>query len=452
MIEFFRSAGSYIVAIGILVSIHEFGHFWVARRFGIKVLRFSFGFGKPIWKRRGRDGVEYVISAIPLGGYVNLLEERGEPVPAEDIPRAFNRKPVLARIAVLAAGAAFNFLLAIAIYWGMYVHGVPGIKPVLAEPIANTPAAAAGIHAGDRITRLDGDPVESWAQLQTRLIRAGLAKGSLSLDLVDKTGTARQVHLSLADVHGDPQVLFDEVGLSPYQPPIPPVLGEIMPGSPAEQSHLRTGDRVLALDDVPVKSFQDLQRGVTAHPNEVVHIDVDRGGETLHLSVIPGHMNGAVRIGARPAPMSMAQNDALWQDLRTEMRLGPVAALPAAIGQTWQVANLTLDLLYHMLLGDVSVKNVSGPIQIAQVTGSAVSAGFLEYLWTLALISVSLGVFNLLPVPLLDGGRILYVLVEAAKGSPLSERAQVFGLWVGVMLLALLMGLAFYNDLARLIG
>jgi len=454
MLEWLRNAGTFIVAIGLLVSFHEFGHFWMARRFGVRVLRFSVGFGKPLWLKRGRDGVEYAVGAIPLGGYVKLLDEREGPVPPALLAHSFNRQKLGVRLAVYAAGPLFNFLLAVLLYWGMYLVGVPGLKPLLAQPPAGTPASAAGVHAGDRVTALDDAPVPTWGELRTGLVEAALARRAVTLTIVGRDGAARQIVLDTRGVRVDPQYLFDDLGLAPYQPPLPPVIGEVFPGSAAEQAGLKSGDRVLRFNGQPVESFQDLQRDVAAHPGEVITLEVQRGTQTLRLSAIPSRVQAdgktIGRLGAASA--RVADRQALWQDLYTDVRLAPGAALVAALQQTGQISGLTLRMLYHMVLGDVSVRNVSGPIEIAQVTGVAASAGLEEFLWTLALISVSLGVFNLLPVPVLDGGQILYGLVEAVKGSPLSERAQALGQQIGLTLLALLMGLAFYNDIARLMG
>ncbi|MBL6749917.1 MAG: RIP metalloprotease RseP [Nevskia sp.] len=454
MLEILRNLFSYILAIGVLVSFHEFGHFWMARRFGVKVLRFSVGFGNPIWRRRGRDGVEYLLGSIPLGGYVKLLDEREGPVAPADLPRAFNRKPVAARIAVFAAGPAFNFLLAVVCYWAMYVIGIPGVKPLLAEPPGGSAAAVAGLHEGDLVTALDDRAVQTWSDLRTRLVKATLGGEPLRLEVRDRAGKLRAVALDSARVSVDPQRLFDDLGLSMYQPPIPPVLGEILPGHPAEQAGFKPGDRLVAAGGAPIASFQEFQRVVSAHPGEVLKVTVERAGARLDLSVIPVRVRedgvGYVRIGARPA--AMADNAALWHDLQAQQRFGAAAAVPEALRQTWDMSTVVAEFLYRMLLGEISIKNISGPINTAETAGYAVSIGLSAFLGFIAFVSLNLGIFNLLPIPVLDGGQIFYGLVEAAKGSPLSERAQALGQQVGVVLLVLLMGLAFYNDLARHVG
>lgn len=454
MLGIIWSLGSFIVAIGVLVAFHEFGHFWVARRLGIKVLKFSIGFGRPLWKRRAKDGVEYIIAAIPLGGYVKLLDEREGEVAPEDLPKAFNRQPVWKRITVFAAGPAFNFLLAIAFYWALYVVGVPGMKPVIAEPGQGSLAAAANLHSGDRILALDGVPIQTWSELRAELLERALSHSTTQLRLQARDGSERGVLFDLGKVRVDPELLFNDLGLQPYEPPVPPVISEVVSGSPAENAGFHVGDRVLTLDGEPVKSFEDLRRYVSARPGHLMKAEVERSGQRIQLSVILATQKqgetSVGRLGA--AARGVAADDVLWQDLRAELRLSPWAAVPAALNQTVQVSELTLKLLYRMLLGEVSVKNVSGPIQIAQAAGYSASAGVTAFLGFVALVSVSIGIFNLLPIPMLDGGQILFGLIEAVKGSPLSERIQIAGQQVGLTLLVLLMGLAFYNDIMRQIG
>ncbi len=454
MLEIIKDVASFIVAIGVLVAFHEFGHFWVARRLGIKVLKFSIGFGRPLWKRRARDGVEYILASIPLGGYVKLLDEREGDVAEDDLPKAFNRQPVWKRITVFAAGPAFNFLLAIACYWMLNVSGVPAMKPVLAEPVPGSIAAKADLHSGDLVTALGDKAIRSWSALSTELLERALAHAQTTLKVKGGDGAERSVVLDLTTVRVDPELLFEDLGLQPFEPPIPPVLGELIPGDPAERAGFKSGDRVLTLDGAAINSFQDLRRHVMSRAGQMVHAVVQRGDQQVQLSAIVGaekHGESNVgRLGARP--QRIAAGEDLWQDLRITQRLSPWAAVPAAVNQTWQISELSLKLMYRMLLGEVSVKNVSGPIQIAQVAGDSASAGVMVFIRFIALVSVSIGIFNLLPVPVLDGGQILFGLIEAAKGSPLSERAQIAGQQVGLTLLVLLMGLAFYNDVARLIS
>ena len=462
MIEYLQSGVHntlwFLVAIAIMVAFHEFGHFWVARRFGIKVLRFSVGFSfgpfKPLWRWHGRDGVEYVIGSIPLGGYVKLLDEREGPVAEADLPRAFNRQHVGVRIAVFAAGPVFNFILAVVFFWLMLMVGVPGLKPFLAEPAAGTAAAAAGLHQGDRVLSLNGRAIDSWDALRTDLIKDVFTRQAASLVVRGQDGAQRQLSLDLGKVRSDPQYLFDDLGFDPYQPPLEPVLAEIVPGKPAQQAGLKPGDRIIALDGVPLKSFQEFQHGVSSRPGQVIRLDVQRGTQQLQVSVIPNvvedHGMRIAQIGAIAKPM--AKDDKIWQDLQINQQYGPVEALPLALQATWDTAVTVVEFVCHMVVGDISTKNISGPINTAQVVGLSASIGLWAFLKIIAVVSLNLGIVNLLPVPLLDGGQILYGLVEWVKGSPLSERAQAFGQQIGLTLLVLLMGLAFYNDLARLIG
>lgn len=456
MLDSLHSLLSFIVAIGVLVAFHEFGHFWVARRFGIKVLKFSIGFGRPLWSRRGRDGVEYQVAMIPLGGYVKLLDEREADVviPPQDLPHAFNRQPVWTRIAVFAAGPVFNFLLAIVFYWGLYMAGVPGRKPVIDEPPAGTVAAAAGLKAGDEVLALGSERVRSWSDLNARLLQNALNRGTTEVRVRAGDGSERSVGLDMNGVRIDPALLFDDLGLVPYEPPAPALVGEVLPGSPAAQAGFQPGDRVVALDGKAVGSFQAVRRAVLAMPGKVVRFSVERAGKSLDLDVIVAaeEVGGKTvgRIGLAAAPVT-GQAD-LWQDLTVVVRLDPLSAASAALGQTWQVSELTLRLLVRMVVGDVSVKNVSGPIQIAQAAGFSASVGIGAFLTFVALVSISIGIFNLLPIPMLDGGQILFGLIEAVKGSPLSDRVQMAGQQMGMTLLLMLMGLAFYNDVASVIG
>jgi regulator of sigma E protease len=453
MIEILRSTAAYIVAVGVLVSFHEFGHFWVARRFGIKVLRFAVGFGKPLWRRTGKDGIEYMIGSIPLGGYVKLLDEREGPVAEPERARAFNRQPVAVRIAVFAAGPLFNFILAVILYWGMFVVGIPGLKPHLGEPPAGSAAAAAGLHSGDRVINVNGREVQTFDDLRESLIGAVLGGAPLRLAVVQADGQTHSVSLDVAKVRVDPQYLFDDLGLEPFQAPVPPVLGSVQPDSPAAQSGFKPGDRVLAADGTPVNTFDDLKHAIAGHAGQVIRIDVQRGGQSLSLEVIPAprHSNGEAYVGIGIASPNLENDPARRQEL-AEQRYNPLAAVPEALRKTGSDTVLVVEFLYRMVLGEISLKNISGPINTAQVAGISVSIGLSAFLGFLAFVSLNLGIVNLLPVPVLDGGQIMFGLVEAVKGSPLSERAQAFGQQIGIVLMMLLMGLAFYNDFARFMG
>ncbi len=451
MLDLAWSLGGFLVAIGVLVAFHEYGHYWVARRCGVKVLRFSIGFGKPLWTRRDREGVEWTVSAIPLGGYVKMLDEREGPVAPAERARAFNQASVGRRIAIVSAGPAFNFALAILLYWGVYVLGVQGMRPVLAEPPAGSVAAAAALREGEAIVAVGDESTPQWTQLRTQILDRVLGGGQLPVTVQGRDGAQRVVVLDLGGVRLDPEFLFDDLGLQPYQPPVPARLQEIVPGESAAAAGFLPGDLLLSYNGVPITSWQQWAGWLRAHPGEVARVEVERDGQRLQIELIIGQLHqGDQTIGRFGA--AVAPPGDLWQDLRAVNRLGPVEALPAAVVQTWRMSSLTLRMLARMITGDVSVKNVSGPIQIAQVAGFSAQVGLVSFLSFMAIVSVSLGVLNLLPVPVLDGGHLLYYVVEAIKGSPVSERVQEAGQRVGLTLLVMLMGLAFYNDIARLLN
>jgi regulator of sigma E protease len=355
---------------------------------------------------------------------------------------------------VFAAGPAFNFLLAVVFYWLVYCAGVSDMKPLLAEPAAATAAAAAGLHEGDEIVALDRRPIQGWDELRTAMLADALFHDRMLFSVKDHTGKLREVELELRKSRIEPEYLFEDLGVQPYEPPISPVLGKLIHGSPAEQAGLKVGDRILSVDGVAVNRFQQLHEAFSSRGGQVVQLEVQRGEERLPISVIPGPLQngGAHYVGIGAQPAQIAADGKLWQDLQVREQYDPVAALQASLRKTWDMTTLVVGFLYRMVLGDISIKNVSGPINTAQVAGYSVSIGLSAFLSFVAFVSLNLGIVNLLPVPLLDGGQILYGLVELVKGSPLSERAQALGTQIGLTLLVLLMGLAFYNDLARLIG
>jgi regulator of sigma E protease len=446
------SALAFIVAIAVLVAVHEFGHFWVARRLGIKVLRFSIGFGRPLWRRLGADGTEYWISAIPLGGYVKMLDEREGNVAPEDVPRSFNRQPPSRRIAVLVAGPAFNFLFAVAAYWIMFVVGVPAMKPLIGTIEPDSAAAEAGLRAGDRILAVANTPTETMMDAQLEILRAIVPAGRATLEVEGSDGSLRTARIEYrGDVHAltEPGAMFPGLGIGLWRPEIPAVIGQVLPDGTAAAAGFEEGDRLLSVDGRPIADWNDWVEYVRARPGESLQVRVDRAGgtRTLELPVGVADEQGerVGRIGAAPRVTSE-----LWDPVRTEQRFGPLGAVGQAVTETWRMSALTVTMMGRMIVGQVSVKNISGPINIAQAAGFTAAAGVTAFLAFLAIVSISLGIINLLPIPLLDGGQIVYQCVELATGSPVSDRSQLIGQQVGILLLLMLMAFAFYNDIVRL--
>ncbi|NIM28171.1 MAG: RIP metalloprotease RseP [Gammaproteobacteria bacterium] len=453
--SFLLSVLWFVVAIGVLVTVHEFGHFWVARRAGVKVLRFSVGFGRPLWRRRaGADQTEYVIAAIPLGGYVKMLDENEGEVAEHERHRAFNRQPLGKRVAVVVAGPLFNFLFAIVAYWLMFIIGIGGLKSVIGEVAPGGVAAAAGLEAGQRIVSVDERETRTWQSVVEAIIGATLKEGPLALE-VDAPGAARRsVALDLQGMGVDEFTqgrLFDALGLTPRRPVVPPVIGEVEAGGPADRGGLRRGDRVLALDGTSLGSWREFVTFIRAHPEQSVEIQVERAGARITLVVLPASVSADGesygRIGAGVAP---PEDD--FSDYYATVRYAPWTAFAKAIAKTWDMSILTLRMLWKMVTLQISVKHLSGPISIAQYAGISADVGIASYIGFLAIVSISLGILNLLPIPILDGGHLLYYLIESILGRPVSEEAQFFGQRLGIAMLVGLMGLAFYNDLARIFG
>jgi len=443
---------AFLVAIGVLVAVHEYGHFWMARRLGIRVLRFSIGFGRPLWSRRGADGTEYVVAAIPLGGYVKLLDEREGPIDPGLVAEAYNRKPVWARILVLLAGPLANFLFAVAAYWVLFVAGVPALKPVVGDVAAESTAARAGLRPGDEILGVGSKDTGTREEAVLALLDELMNGQAVEMRVTDGRGDSRQVRL---DVAGDlraltePGALLPGLGFDFWYPVVPARVGKVLPGSPAERAGLREGDEILAVNDEPVADFGALVALVQPKPGVRLDFTVERDGGTLSVPVeVEAQREGerlVGRIGVQPAAPG-----ALPEGMRTLERHGPLGALVHATDKTWSMSVLTVRMLWNVVTGDVSVKNLSGPINIAEYAGFSARQGILAFLSFLAIVSVSLFVLNLLPIPILDGGQIVYQLAELAKGSPLSDRAQAVGQQIGLLLLLVLMSFAFYNDLSRL--
>jgi regulator of sigma E protease len=443
---------AFLVAIGLLVAVHEYGHFWMARRMGIRVLRFSIGFGRSLWSRRGADGTEYTISAIPLGGYVKLLDEREGPIDPAMVDEAYNRKPVWARILVLLAGPLANFLFAVAAYWVLFVAGVPALKPVVGDVAADSTAARAGLRSGDEIVGVGSRDTPTREAAVLALLDELMNGRAIEVRLRDADGEMRSADL---EIGGDrraltePGALLPGIGFDFWYPVVPARVGQVLPGSPAERAGLREGDEILAVDGEPVADFTALVARVQPQPGTRLELTVARAGDTLTVPVeVQAQREGERligRIGVQPAPPG-----AIPEEMRALERHGPLEAVARATGKTWEMSALTVRMLWNVATGDVSVKNLSGPINIAEYAGFSARQGILAFLSFLAIVSVSLFVLNLLPIPILDGGQIVYQLAELAKGSPLSDRAQAVGQQIGILLLLVLMSFAFYNDLSRL--
>ncbi|MDX1515228.1 MAG: RIP metalloprotease RseP [Woeseiaceae bacterium] len=442
---------AFIVAISVLVAVHEYGHYIVGRWTGMKVLRFSIGFGKPIWKRigKGPDRTEYCISAIPLGGYVRFLDSREGPVDPEDDGRAFNQRPIPARIAVLLAGPFFNFFFAIFAYWCLFVYGVPTVKPAIGDVEPQSYAAAAGLERGDRIVAVGGDPTPDWESALVAMLDQMTDDGRVPLRLESPDGSQR---VAVIDVGADktrltePGLLFDGLGFSPWQAPV--LIAEVHGGGGAAAAGLRAGDRIVAIGDSEIRRTSDVSAAVAPNPDQTLTMVYERGGRRYTTEVVPrAALVDGVELGRIGVTVS-----ADWGDLAYLRQYGVLESVGRATERMWASTLFTVRMLGRMVTGDVSIKNISGPINIAQFAGASAQAGVSNFLSFLAIVSISLGVLNLLPVPVLDGGQIVYQLIELVKGSPMSERAQLFGQQIGIFALLLLMSFAFYNDLDRIFG
>ena len=440
----------FLIAIGILVVVHEFGHYLAARLAGVKVLRFSVGFGKPLFSRRfGRDQTEWVLSALPLGGYVKMLDEREGEVPAAEAHRSFNRATVWRRIGIVSAGPAANFLLAIVFYWALFLNGLPAMKPMIGEPPTGTPAAQAGLVAGDEIRRVNGTDTPSFQDLRLSLLRAGVAGGPLTLELVG--GRSVQLDALQLETENLERDILRPLGIVRYDPEIEPIIGKVLPDGAAARAGFQPGDRLIAANGEAVLSWQDWVQSIRQHPAKPLRIEYERQGQRTELTVIPDAVDEAGqrvgKIGAGPQV-----DESTLAMLMTEVRYGPLDALWHGAIKTWDMSIFTLEMMGRMVLGQVSWKNLSGPLTIADYAGQSATLGWISFVGFLALVSVSLGVLNLLPIPLLDGGHLMYYVAEVLTGRPVSERTMEIGSRIGMILLLLLMSFALFNDLQRLIG
>ena len=440
----------FLVAIGVLVVVHELGHYFAARLAGVKVLRFSVGFGKPLISRRfGRDQTEWSLAALPLGGYVKMLDEREGEVPAAEAHRSFNRATVWRRIGIVVAGPAANFLLAIVFYWALFMHGLPALKPMIGEPPAGTAAAKAGLVAGDEIRSVNGKDTASFQDLRLNLLRAGVAGDPMVLKLAD--GRSVQLAAQPVETENLERDTLRPLGIVRYDPEIDPVIGKILPDGAAARAGFQPGDRVVSAGGQAVENWQAWVELIRRHPAKPLHIEYERNGQRAVLNVVPDAVDEAGqrvgKIGAGPQV-----DESTLVALMTEVRYGPLDALGQGAIKTWDMSLFTLEMMGRMVWGQVSWKNLSGPLTIADYAGQSATLGWISFVGFLALVSVSLGVLNLLPIPLLDGGHLMYYVAEVFTGRSVSERTMEIGSRIGMALLLLLMSFALFNDLQRLIG
>ena len=441
---------SFVVAISILIAIHEYGHYIVGRWSGMKILRFSIGFGTPIWSRRaGKDNTEYCLASIPLGGYVRFLDSREGPVDPADEGRAFNQRPIPARIATLLAGPAFNFLFAIVAYWVLFMPGAMVMKPAIGEVVPDSYAEQAGLQYGDKIVAVGDIQTNDWESTLVAILEAMVSSGEIPLVLEDERGGLRRALLNVGDDATrltEPGALFDGLGFDIWQPLSR--VGQLTPGGAADLAGIRVGDEIISIDGEPVLYWSQLLTVVRSKPGETVDVEYTRDGYSLAANLTLGEEgSGDERRGL--IGIGLADTAADYYYRRT---YSPVESLSAAVDKTWTSTLFTMRMLGRMVTGDVSIKNISGPINIAQFAGESAERGPSYFLGFLAIISISLGVLNLLPIPVLDGGQIVYQLVEMVKGGPLTDRAQLLGQQIGILALLLLMSFAFYNDIARILG
>jgi len=450
--ELLNTIALTLATLAVLVAIHEFGHFWVARRCGVQVLRFSIGFGTSLYTWRDRQGTEYSLSAIPLGGYVKMLDEREGEVPPEQLHRAFNRKPPLQRIAVVSAGPLANLLLAVVAYWFLFMAGESGYVPLISEVKPDSVAAVAGLEVGQEIVAVDGAETPTWQALSFRLLDRIGDTGSITFAV--KYPDSDVIYESKASIHQwlsdqDEPDLYAGLGIGLYTPPVPPVVGEVVADGPAAAIDIEPGDKVLRADGVEMPLWMDWVNYVRARPQQPIELEYQRGDETLHAVIVPERVTdesgaeiGRVGIGVAPPEMP--------PEMVRQYSRGPLESLGAGVVRTWELSVFTLKSIKKMLLGLISPKNLSGPITIAKVATASAKSGLESYISFLALLSVSLGVLNLLPIPVLDGGHLLFYTIELLAGRPVPEKIQSVGYQLGLFMVLGIMVLALYNDFARL--
>ena len=450
--DFLHTLFYFVIAIGVLVSFHEFGHFWVARKAGVKVLRFSVGFGKVLLSYRKKpDATEYVLSAIPLGGYVKMVDEREGEVKKEDLPFAFNRQSLLARTAIVAAGPVFNLVLAVVLFWSVLVIGETGIKPILGSIGQGTLAATAGFTEGDQIISVNDKLTPTWTEAMNVIIASALDGEqaiTVAVKNLDDQQSVRMLKISESDAQ-NPEVLYEHLGFKPWSPKLKPIIGQVLPDSAALAAGLRQGDLIVSADGTVMNDWMQWVDTVKIHPGVAINLIIERDGVQLPLVITPKSVQAEQKTEGKIGAAVYVPEE-LKKSVSVEYSLSPLAAIPVALETTYYYAVTTLKMMGRMLIGKASVENLSGPISIAQYAGQSANMGLVHFIKFMALVSVSLGVLNLLPVPVLDGGHLLFFALEAIKGSPVSDKIQAFFQQIGIALLMSLMALAMVLDVQRL--
>lgn len=443
---------AFLLVLCTLIIVHEFGHYTVARLCGVKVLRFSVGFGRVLWQKRlGRDQTEWAVSVFPLGGYVKMLDEREAEVPADERHRAFNRQTVGKRSLIVAAGPFANFILAILLYWIVFMLGSEELLPVLGSPPAGTPAAMAAISNGERVRAVDGEPVATWNDFRWLLLQKAVDQESVELEVINEQNeiAVRRLYLSAAGEQGWEGDALERLGITFYRPLLPPVLGKVVAGSPGAQAGLLAGDKILAVDGRAISLWHDLVLYIRDAAGRSIRVEFERQGRVAAVDLVPESVSERGRVIGKIG-VAVADGGQARREMRTFVRYGFFAAGGKALIETWDKSIFSLVMMGKMLTGEVSLKNLSGPVTIADYAGQSAKLGFDYYIKFMALVSISLGVLNLLPIPVLDGGHLMYHMIEVVRHRPLSERAMEIAQQIGVSILVVLMAFAFFNDLNRL--
>lgn len=448
---FLWNLGAFLLALGILIAVHEFGHFWVARRCGVYVERFSIGFGKAIWQRKGKDGTEYTLAMIPLGGYVKMLDERVEAVPEHQRHMAFNNKKLWQRSAIVAAGPFANFVFAVFAYWVVYLIGVPAVKPVIGEVAPQSIAAQGGIAPGMELKSISGIETPDWESVNMAMI-SHIGDKQMAVTLTEPhTNVDVKRTLNLTDWSYDPERenVLTTLGLTPYTPAITLVISQLVDNGAAINAGFQLNDKIIAVDGEPIKQWQTFADLVRENPGKTLNVEVLRDNVPLTLALTPAVKD--LKDGSKVGYVGIAPKVDAWpEDYRINLQFGPIESVAKATEKTWQLVTLTFDMVTKLVTGDVAIKNLSGPISIAKGAGMTADFGLVYFLGFLALISVNLGIVNLLPLPVLDGGHLMFFAIEAVTRRPVSEKIQDIGYRVGSAILVALMAIALFNDFTRL--